>query len=79
MKRGAAMQTSERLTVTISEFAKLAGVSKNQAYSLAAADSLGVPVIRLGKRMVLPRRAVMRLLEGETNEVDNGNGRCESR
>lgn len=61
------MVTSERLTVTIPEFSKLAGISKNQAYSLAASDSLGVPIIRLGRRMVLPRQAVLRLLQGEAN------------
>lgn len=62
------MQNSERLTVTIPEFAKLAGVSKNQAYSLAASDSLGVPIIHLGRRKVLPRQAVLRLLQGEAKK-----------
>jgi len=62
------MRTTEKLTITIPEFARLAGISKNQAYSLAANDALGVPVIRLGRRMVLPRKQVLRLLEGE---VDN--------
>jgi len=59
------MQTSERLTINLPEFARLAGISKNQAYKLATTNSLGVPVIRLGKRIVLPRRAAMALLEGE--------------
>ena len=65
------MRTTEKLTVTIPEFASLAGISKNQAYMLAANDALGVPVIRLGRRMVLPRKQVLRLLEGE---VDNEEG-----
>ena len=59
------MVTEGRLTVTIPEFARLAGISKNQAYSLAATDSLGVPIVRLGKRMVLPRKSVLAMLEGE--------------
>lgn len=59
------MQNDERLTTTIPEFAKLAGVSKNQAYSLAKADRLPVPVIHLGKRLVLSRKAVLALLEGD--------------
>jgi len=63
----------EKLTITIAEFAKLSAISKNHAYSLAASDSLGVPVIRLGKRLVLSRRAVLRLLDAENNEGD-GNG-----
>jgi len=65
------MEATERLTVTIPEFAKLAGCSKNSAYALAATNSLGVPIIRLGRHIVLPRRAVMRLLQGENNEVKN--------
>ncbi|MFP3897912.1 MAG: hypothetical protein ACLFVD_01150 [Dehalococcoidia bacterium] len=72
------MADNERLTVTIPEFSQLAGISKNQAYMLAATDSLGVPVIRLGKRMVLSRRAVMRLLEGESNQGGNGTGQPET-
>ncbi len=67
------MNDRERLTVSIPEFAELAGISTNQAYLLAQRDALGVKVIRLGKRYVLPRRAVLRLLEGEIEEA-NGNG-----
>ena len=63
---------AERLTINPPEFAKLAGISKNQAYMLAANDSLGVPVIHLGKRIVLSRRAVMRLLEGEITNLMEG-------
>ncbi|MFC2034882.1 hypothetical protein ACFLUJ_02040 [Chloroflexota bacterium] len=58
------METSERLTITITEFAKASGISKNLAYSLAKQDRLGVKVIYLGKRMVLSRKAVLALLEG---------------
>lgn len=61
---------TERLTTTIPEFAKLAGISKNQAYFLASSNSLGVPIIRLGRRMVLPKRAVLALLEGNGKEGD---------
>ena len=67
------MRTTEKLTVTIPEFARLAGISKNQAYMLAANDSLGVPVIRLGRRMVLPRKQVLRLLEGEVDNEERAN------
>jgi predicted DNA-binding transcriptional regulator AlpA len=66
---------TERLTITIPEFARLCGISRNQAYSLAASDKLGVPVLRFGKRLCLPRSAVLRLLNGEGNEVGN----CEER
>lgn len=61
------METRERFTLTLPEFARLAGISRNQAYYLAATGALGVPVIRLGRRMVLPKKAVMELLQGERN------------
>ena len=56
---------NERLTMTISEFSRLAGISRNQAYALAASDRLGAKVIRFGKRMVLPRKSALSLLQGE--------------
>ena len=64
------MENSERLTMTIPEFAAATGCSKNLAYSLARRDSLPVPVIKVGqKRMVLSRKAVLALLEGKDNET----------
>lgn len=59
------MVNSERLTINISEFAELSGISKNLAYSLAKQDRLGVKIIYLGRRMVLSRKAVLALLEGD--------------
>ena len=59
------MPGSERLTMTIPEFAEATGISKNLAYALAREDRLPVPVIHLGKRLVLSRRAVLALLEGD--------------
>ena len=56
---------NERLTMTIPEFAKVTGCSKNLAYILARQDSLPVPVIKLGsKRMVVSRKTVELLLQG---------------
>ena len=56
--------------MTIPEFAAISGISKNLAYSLAKQAALPVPVIKLGKRMVLSRRRVEALLEdkGADNE-----------
>lgn len=65
------MQDSERLTMTIPEFAQATGISKNLAYDLARRDSLPVPVIHLGKRLVLSRQAVERLLRGEDRPVQD--------
>lgn len=55
----------QRLTMTIPEFAEATGISKNLAYDLARRDKLPVPVIHLGKRMVLSRRAVEKVLESD--------------
>lgn len=59
------MQDNERLTMTIPEFAQATGISKNLAYSLAREDQLPIPVIKLGRRIVLSRRAVEKLLQGD--------------
>ena len=53
----------ERLTCSIPEAAKFFGISRGLAYDLARKDKLPVKVIRLGKRMVLSRKAVLALLQ----------------
>lgn len=64
------MQENERLTMNIKEFSVAAGISSNLAYSLAKQDRLGVKVIHLGKRMVLSRRAVEKLFQGDGQKED---------
>ncbi len=52
--------------VSIPEVAKILHISRGLAYELARTDRLGVTVIRLGnRRMVVPLRALERLLEGQ--------------
>ncbi len=51
--------------LTIPEAARVLGISRNLAYELAAKDRFPVPTIRLGKRIVIPRAALDRLLAGE--------------
>jgi len=58
---------TEKLTITIPEFAKVFSISRGLAYDLARRNELPVPVIRLGKRMVLSRKAVEGLLSAKTN------------
>ena len=53
------------LTMTIPEVARALGISRGLAYELAKRDELPVPVIKLGRRMVLSRKAVETLLEGK--------------
>ncbi len=52
----------EPLTLTIEQVAARLGVSRTFAYELAKADRLPVPVLRLGRRMVVPRAALDRVL-----------------
>lgn len=57
----------ETLTLSIPEAAKALGVSASHAYELARRDELPVPVITLGRRRVVSKAALTRLLgTGET-------------
>lgn len=58
--------TNEHLTMSIPEFAKLTGISRGLAYRLARQDQLPCKVIHLGSRLVLARKSVDTLLNGET-------------
>ena len=55
----------DRGTLTIDEVAARLGIDRSTAYRLAKNDCLPVPVIRLGKRMVISRAALERVLAGE--------------
>lgn len=50
-----------RLTVSVTEAARLLGVSRALAYELIARGEL--PALRLGRRLVVPYRALERLVE----------------
>jgi excisionase family DNA binding protein len=50
-------------TLTIDEAAQQLGISRNTAYECAKTGQL--PVIRLGKRLLVPRTALQRMLAGE--------------
>lgn len=52
----------ERQTVSVSEAAKILGIGRQTAYDLVALGKL--PYVRLGKRILIPRKALDRLLEG---------------
>ena len=55
------MDTPIRLTVSVTEAARLLGISRALAYELIARGEL--PAIRLGRRLVVPYRALERLVE----------------
>jgi excisionase family DNA binding protein len=53
---------SEKLTFTVEEAGRMLGVSRNTAYACARSGEL--PVVKLGHRLVVPKAALLRLLEG---------------
>jgi excisionase family DNA binding protein len=51
----------EKQTMTVEEAAKLLGIGRALAYEMARTGKL--PTIRFGRRLIVPCRAVERLLE----------------
>ena len=62
--------THNRMTVTVEEAAEILGISRAFAYALVRRDEL--PSLRLGRRLVVPRRALEQLLEGEHHHDHGG-------
>ncbi len=56
---------TERRTLTIPEVAAALGVARSTAYELATANRLPVPTIRAGRRLLVSRDALERVLAGE--------------
>jgi predicted DNA-binding transcriptional regulator AlpA len=57
--------STDNLVMSIPEFARACSISSGLAYRLARENRLPIPVIRLGRRLVLSRKAVELLLQGE--------------
>ena len=51
-------------TQSLEELGRRLGIGRSLVYELARRDALPVPVIRLGRRVVVSRSAVDRLLDG---------------
>jgi predicted DNA-binding transcriptional regulator AlpA len=62
-------QEISRETVNIEAAGKMLGVSRAVAYDLARRDMLPVPVIRLGRRMVVSKRAIEALLDTRKDDA----------
>ena len=56
----------EPLTYTIDEVARALGVNRNSAYQAARVGEL--PVIKIGRRMLVPKAAFERMLEGASEK-----------
>src|SRR6266540_2286633 len=65
---GQARVTEERLTYTLSEAAARLGISRALAYEAAHRGEL--PVCRIGRRMLVPRAALARLLNQDDTAPD---------
>ena len=55
---------AEKLTMTVNEAALVLGLSRNSCYQ--AVETGSIPSIRIGKRILIPRYALERLLAGIT-------------
>ena len=54
----------ECMTVSVEEAGEILGCSRNTAYEAVRRGE--IPVIRIGKRLLVPKAALQRLLNGET-------------
>jgi len=57
------MTADDRLTLSVPEAARLLGIGRGLAYELVRQGKL--PALRLGRRLLVPRVALMRLLAGD--------------
>ena len=55
------MEKSEKLTMTVEEAAALLGISRALGYELVSRGD--IPCLRLGRRIVIPRRAIDRMID----------------
>jgi excisionase family DNA binding protein len=58
------------LVLSVAEAAEMLGISRTLAYELVARDEL--PALRLGGRIVILMRPLLRLLEGAPAEESTG-------
>jgi excisionase family DNA binding protein len=68
------MLTDSRLVVTIAEAAKLLGISRSFAYQLVKRGEL--PVVRLGRRQLVPKESLSRLMESVAQQSELVNSKA---
>jgi predicted DNA-binding transcriptional regulator AlpA len=61
----------DRQTVNMETVFKTLGISRPVGYELARRDALPVPVIKLGRRMVVSKRALEALLDAQKSAAGN--------
>ena len=62
----------ERLTLTVNEAAKLLGIGRQLAYDRVKTGE--IPAIKIGRRLLIPRRALEKLLEQPQLTGGRGSG-----
>lgn len=65
------MAETESLTFTVSEAARVLGISRTTAYECVRTGELRA--VRLGRRLVIPKIAITELLEGSIAPTSPGN------
>jgi excisionase family DNA binding protein len=63
MTAKAAVQAGTRLTLTVEEVAATLGISRAFAYEAVRRGE--IPSIRIGRRVLVPRAALERLIDGD--------------
>jgi hypothetical protein len=63
---GAPPSSREAATTSIEDAGRRLGISRSLSYQLARENRFPVPVIRAGRRLLIPTAALERLLNGET-------------
>ena len=63
---------SERLTYTIEETAKVLGVGRGTAYEAARRGE--IPTLKVGRRLLVPRHALERMLTAAGTDSPQTNG-----
>jgi excisionase family DNA binding protein len=58
---------ARRQTLTVEEAAQVLGIGRNSAYEAAWRGE--IPTIKIGRRLVVPRAALDRILTGDTRHV----------
>jgi len=61
-KAGVIKMENDKLTLTVDETAKCLGIGRNSAYEAVARGE--IPVIKVGKRLLVPKAALEKLLNG---------------
>lgn len=67
-ERGITMEDN-KLTFSVTETARILGIGRNSAYEAVARGE--IPVIRVGKRLLVPKAALEKLLNGRLSKSND--------